>query len=276
MPVNVLLCEGSQNSPDVRVLLKLLAGRCEIRPMGGKYGMGERIKARREVLGGRVVFGVLDGDFQTEWRQPTSTPRQWIASDGDMLGWRWERKELENYLIDPAVVKRSMRTSAPDEALYLQALEKARDQIGIYQAARTALSANRPKFKDLPNSFGRERGREKHPFPDALDQDACLRGMRDVVGQHLEQQSISHERVRETFEHILPEFCNQGSRYIHYLAAFSGKDLLWAMDDRLREMGFGGVLAFREKVLGGIAQTTEDIAEWCPEWRRLREIIDQI
>jgi hypothetical protein len=137
MPVNILLCEGGPNSPDVRVLVKLLPGRCEIRPMGGKYGMGERIKARREVLGGMVVFGILDGDFLGEWQEPTNAPREWIASDGEILGWRWERKEIENYLIDPTIVRRSMETSAADEDQYLQALEDARNRIAVYQAART-------------------------------------------------------------------------------------------------------------------------------------------
>ncbi|MBF0428401.1 MAG: hypothetical protein HQL94_05715 [Magnetococcales bacterium] len=47
MPVNVLLCEGGAGSPDVRVLGKLLGGVCEIRPEGGKYGMGQKIIAKR-------------------------------------------------------------------------------------------------------------------------------------------------------------------------------------------------------------------------------------
>ncbi len=111
MPVNLLLCEGGTNSPDIRVLGKLLAGICEIRPMGGKYGMGERIKARREILGGNVVFGLLDGDFQVNWELPQNRPRDWIVRKNKtkvLLGWRWERKEIENYLIDPVVVQLSL------------------------------------------------------------------------------------------------------------------------------------------------------------------------
>ena len=63
MPVNLLLCEGGSSSPDVRVLGKLLAGSCQTKPMGGKYGMGARIIARREMLQSVVVAGMLDGDF---------------------------------------------------------------------------------------------------------------------------------------------------------------------------------------------------------------------
>ena len=32
MPVSLLLCEGGPGSPDVRVLSKVLAGLCEVRP----------------------------------------------------------------------------------------------------------------------------------------------------------------------------------------------------------------------------------------------------
>ncbi len=56
---------------------KLLAGLCEVRPMGGKYGMGERIKARREVIGEKAVFGLLDGDFVGDWEQPQDRPHNW-------------------------------------------------------------------------------------------------------------------------------------------------------------------------------------------------------
>ncbi len=57
MPVSLLLCEGSASSPDARVLNRILAGLCAIQPLGGKYGMGDRIKARRDVLEQNTVFG---------------------------------------------------------------------------------------------------------------------------------------------------------------------------------------------------------------------------
>lgn len=61
MPVAQLLCEGGNNSPDVRLLSKLLSGICEIKPLGGKYGMGAKIIARREAFGQNSVYGILDG-----------------------------------------------------------------------------------------------------------------------------------------------------------------------------------------------------------------------
>lgn len=67
MPVNLLFCEGGPGSPDVRVLRKLFAGYCEMRPAGSRYGMGDRIQAHREVLGQCQVAGIIDGDFRQDW-----------------------------------------------------------------------------------------------------------------------------------------------------------------------------------------------------------------
>ena len=61
MPVAQILCEGGGSSPDARVLSRILPG-YEIRPSGSKYGMGDKIVARREIRGADTVFGLLDGD----------------------------------------------------------------------------------------------------------------------------------------------------------------------------------------------------------------------
>jgi hypothetical protein len=48
---------------------------------------------------------------------------------------------------------------------------------------------------------------------------------------------------------------------------------LWAMNDWLAANGFIGALAFREKIVSGIQQSTEDISTWLPEWGKLRTVI---
>ncbi len=273
MPVAILLSEGGQHSPDVRVLGKLLAGHCEVKPAGGKYGLGTRIIARREAMRQDATFGILDGDFPDKWRKPENKPRQWKASDKTLLGWRWERKEIENYLIDPIVVQCSLKESAPDDAVYQHALRAARDSIFTYQAARVALSASRLRFRGLPSYFGKRRGKERHPFPDKLDEKACLAGIEAVVAKHRQTQIVSGDQVKIRFKQFLKKFQPGGENYEHFLTAFAGKDLLWAMNEAIRSLGFPGAWAFREKVLIGIAQSSDDIGEWLPEWRALQKIV---
>lgn len=274
MPVSLLFCEGGAGSPDMRVLGKLLAGRCEVRPFGGKYGMGNRVKGGREAIQRGSVFGILDRDFPQEWDPPTGTPRPWIASDDIVLGWRWERREIENYLIDPTVVASALGADAPHRDDYIAALGAARDRLTFYQAARAALSDCRPRRKPLSCSFGGERGREDHPFPDDTSEEACHEGIRGCVEDYNVGQSVTVDEVDSAFDVLKPEFAAGGARYDHYLAAFAGKDILWAMDADIRRFGFDGVLPFREKVLVGIQNSTDDIGDWLPEWKALQQAVD--
>lgn len=270
MPVSLLLCEGVANSPDVRVLAKLLGGLCEVRPLGGKYGMGDRIKARREILGESAVFGILDGDFISQWEKPTNKPRRWQTSDGSChFGWRWERKEIENYLIDPLVVEKALASKSLNMEEYRQALGEARDSIALYQAARTALSANRLRFEPLRSSWGSSKGNKI----DHLDESTCREGIEKIVLEHRQNQIVEVDTVLQAFEIYKGECQEGGVRFLNYFHAFAGKDLLAAMDVWLRKQGWNGARAFREAILKGIRRTEDDIANWLPEWDELRQIV---
>ncbi|MBF0294016.1 MAG: hypothetical protein HQL96_02415 [Magnetococcales bacterium] len=238
--------------------------------------MGQKIIAKRYAIGDVVsVSGILDGDFLDDWKHPVGQPRVWQSDNEQcVFGWRWERKEIENYLIDPAIVTKALGDQAPDRNRYRQALELARDRITDYQAARTALSANRKRFKDLPSCFGPKRGKEQHSYPDVLDEQHCQEGLKTVVANHQEEQLVHEADVLNDFQRYLPECRPQGVRYQNFLYAFAGKDLFWAMDDWLKENGFKGAWAFREKVLSALHRSTEDISTWVPEWVELRRQIE--
>ncbi len=276
MSVNLLLCEGGDRSPDVRVLAKLLGGACTVKPMDGKYGMGNRILDRRKLLAAIGVFGLLDGDFLKDWQDPQGVPQVWaMDSDQIHLGWRWERKEIENYLLDPVVVAGALGAQAPDRVKYGRALDSARDAIAIYQAARIALSVSRIRFRVLPSSFGPAKGKDNHCFPDQLDEESCRKGIIQIVSSHQTGQSVQEGDVLNAFQTYLPECQPGGSRYQHYLSGFSGKDLFFAMDEWFKDNGFAHANLFREKVLVGIESTTDDVADWVPEWGALRQTIGQ-
>jgi len=272
LPVDLLLCEGAPNSPDVRILTKLLSGFCgEVRPSGSKYGMGEKILARREAIGSLRIAGLLDGDFQVDW--PIPEPLQWSAS-GTSFGWRWGRKEVENYIIDPEVVLRSLGWDTDRGRVYRNALEAAADSIQVYEAARTALAFSRKRFNPLPSSWGRARGGDKHEFPDDLSEGACRQGIQDIVGSHGKGQSVLIEEVITQFDRLLPDFRAGGVRRNAYLGTYAGKDLLLAMETGLGTFGFNNGGAFREKILLGIEKTDSDIATWVPEWQALRDAVE--
>lgn len=279
MPVSVVCCEGSVTSPDVRVLSKVLAGLCEVRPFGSKHGMGDRILARREVTErdkdkdkkNPTVYGLLDGDYAA-WQEPEQRPRSWNVNDGIVsvhTGWRWERKEIENYLIDPAVVGRALGR-LPEH--YDKALETAASQIATYQAARVALTVNRPRSAPLENSFGKARGRGRHPMPEDLGRDRCLHEAKQLVHEWNSQRHIGEAALEQAFIAAETECSPDGVRGKHFMTSFAGKDLLWAMEDYLKSSGFDGPTVFLEQILTRLGDSTE-VWEWLPEWQALRQLV---
>lgn len=277
MPVSMLLCEGGPNSPDVRVLSKILTGLCEVKPFGGKYGMGDRIIARREILGNDTVYGILDRDFAKEWHPPKNQPCKWESRDHQTwFGWRWERNEIENYLLDPDIVSKALSNSSLNMSDYQNALEQARDKISIYQASRIALSISRKRFNPLASSFGTPKGKnEQHLFPDRLDEPACIEGIKNAIQDHQQNQIVSENDVIQAFERYKPDCLAGGDRYQHYLVAFSGKDLLWSMNEWFEQNNIIGAWAFREKVIKGIQNSTDDVALWLNEWEILRSMTEE-
>lgn len=271
MPVSVLYCEGNPNSPDVFVLPRVLAGLCEVKAFGSKYGMGDRILGAREGAGQVTHYGLLDGDY-TAWQEPEQRPRSWTVNNGNVsvhIGWRWERKEIENYLIDPAVVERALGR-LPEH--YIAALETAASQIATYQAARVALTLNRPRSAPLQNSFGKLRGRGRHPMPEDLGRDRCLHEAKHLVHEWNSQRQIGEAALEQAFIVAETECSPDGVRRKHFMTSFAGKDLLWAMEDYLKSSGFRGPAFFLEQILTRLGDSTE-VWEWLPEWQALREML---
>lgn len=127
MSVNILYCEGGKNSPDLRVLLNILSGICTVRPAGSKYGLDRQIIfiKQENFLPSSIVAALKDRDFDNDESLPVNSPRNWLVrvhNQDIQVGWSWERKEIENYLIDPEVVSHALGSKAPPIQDYRTAL----------------------------------------------------------------------------------------------------------------------------------------------------------
>ena len=178
--IGIILCEGNENGLDCLLLRKILGGRFRIIPVGSRFGMKHRIDTVRKILN-QPVFAILDRDFPQNWESPKNRPIVWLGTENNnetLFGWFWERKEPENYLLDPIVIRSILGNGNFDENGYGTALKAARDAIGFYQAARIALSVlGRSGQYYVPSTFGAERGSDEHyRFPDdgSLKETACL------------------------------------------------------------------------------------------------------
>ena len=274
MPVTLLLCEGVRESPDARVLNRLLGRYCTVEPIGSKYGMDAQILVRRDVSPFTTVMGLKDADFYRDWLRPSDTPDPWskrVAGGLPVrLGWSWARNEIENYLIDPIVVARALGTKAPLPNVYQETLDRAANEISDYTAARTALSLCRLKVKQLQNKWGTPRGHDRHLFPEALARSSCRKEIKRIVKRQTQGALPEPRQVVAEFRKQLPSHGSTGTRRAHYLHTYAGKDLLVQMDGDLKQLGFGNFGDFRERVLIGIRDAPDDIANWLPEWNSLR------
>ena len=277
MPVTLLLCEGVSDSPDARVLNRLLGGYCTVEPVGSKHVMDTQVLVRRKISPAATVMGLKDADFYREWLGPSDTPTPWLkkvaGGQEERLGWSWARKEIENYLIDPDVVARALGTKAPPPEVYREILDRAAREISDYTAARTALSLCRLTLRQLQNKWGTRRGHDRHLFPKNLTRSACRKEIKRIVKRQMQATLPEPRQVVFEFKKQLPLHGTTGFRRAYYLYTYAGKDLLIQMDGDLKQLGFGDFGNFRERILIGIRDTRDDIATWLIEWDALRTAI---
>ncbi|MDJ0797407.1 MAG: hypothetical protein QNJ51_11350 [Calothrix sp. MO_167.B12] len=274
MPVNVLYCEGNYKSIDIRVIRQIVARDCEIKPIGGKQLFISSIAGDRRI--NPNLAGLLDRDFDCQNVTLTKTPQPKFDGNSIKVGWTWERKEIENYLLDPEVVQQALGRKAPPMDKYRSALRKAAEEISTYTAARTALSCY--GFK---NFWGEEVKlvNTSHLFPRRLGKDACEQNIREIVNKYKGDRIVTPENVLEKFQELLPLFRSDGFRLENFLSFFAGKDLLYMMTEKLREFGFESsdpTITPSEKFIERIIkcmERAEEVWTWLPEWARLRELI---
>ncbi|MDR2643693.1 MAG: hypothetical protein LBC74_12965, partial [Planctomycetaceae bacterium] len=156
----LLFCEGGTQSYDMRILKKLLKLTYQVVAGGSTRGLRKRVDLARQIYGTKSVYAIRDRDFPEKWTGASQKVLDWITPDhlGVMKqwGWIWARREIENYLIDPVIVRKSLDVLMQQKISvvshfnleeYISAINSARDSIMIYQAARIALTqAGKPNY----------------------------------------------------------------------------------------------------------------------------------
>jgi hypothetical protein len=114
MSVKILYCEGNAQSIDIRVISQIVPQGCLVKAIGGKtYGFAEKVLSDRIInprlagLGDRDFLFFKDNQLCVDFI-PDETPFDWF-DNGQWVGWLWERKEIENYLLDPIIIEYSLR-----------------------------------------------------------------------------------------------------------------------------------------------------------------------
>jgi hypothetical protein len=281
----LLFCEGGVQSCDFRILKKLLKLTCHVVASGSTRGLRKRIDLARRIYNTESVYAIRDRDFPEKWTGVSQEVLDWITPDHlgvlKQWGWIWARREIENYLIDPIIVQKSLEVHVCQKNFdigffnlddYMFAVNSARDSIMIYQAARIALTqAGKPYY--LHTNWGKTRGKYNYRFPQKRDMLSCEQEIKKLF-QNRDQQIITINEILEKFHQIFEEECSLGKpRYNDYLYAFSGKDILWAMEEWFSKTKFQNNTTFQKIILTGIENSREDITAWCNEWISLSQKI---
>jgi hypothetical protein len=234
--------------------------------VGSKQMLRARSRAVR--ARGEAAYYLRDRDFDFE-PLGDSGP---IPEVGN-LGWHWHRHEIENYLLEPAIVSK-LPTVNRDQ--YETALLDAGERIRHYQAARWTIGQIR---KALPPNY------ELQTRPDnigelELPEDLGLAAIHDWAVVHvgrfrervvplLEPRALAQEVLRRA-ERLANESCLSIEGMLVW---FSGKDIMAALSDWLTAHGLRGPGAFRSALRDWIINNPEEARELLPEWRRFSELI---
>ena len=271
MPVSKLLVEGKL---DVEIL-SAIDGMPPVIRGGSKQSLPPRARTERQAGSSPDVCYLRDRDFDYDPPDDVSQPVVDRTHAGIVLGWRWCRHEIENYLIDPEVV---IAATTWDRAGYEAALVDAAQRIRHYQIARWVVGTAR---RSLPPHY------ELYTKPDDL-QDHDFRLPRDVsesvsvqwanehvarfyerVGQALASQAISTSIVSRAARLTESLFASAAN----VLLWCSGKDLLAALEPWLQTQNVPDAGALRAGMRDWIINHPENALRCLPEWDSLRQLV---
>lgn len=235
-------------------------------------------KARAEQKKGLRVYYIRDRDFDHDPPTDCALPEA-DTFDRDrqnaILGWRWCRHSMENYLLDPALVTAA---TAIDEQAYRQTLAEASEAIRYYQAARWTKGIARRALLP-PHAYQTcPDGTETDDFflPGTLSGEASWEWVRTSSEAFIQNisEALSGQALREHFESKCAMFSEGFVRSSEQvLLWFSGKNLLQALAPWLQGLNYPNPGLFRARIRDWIQRNPEETLGLLPEWQNFLNMI---
>ncbi|NTV92964.1 MAG: hypothetical protein HGA72_06780 [Chlorobiaceae bacterium] len=270
MPVTKLFVEGNL---DIELLNPILGGAPMLQQGGSKNSLKPRTLT--EYNDYNVVARYLrDRDFDYDPPAEISKPIVDYEKNGIPIGWRWCRHEIENYLIEPALIGEAMKLPVNDIE---NALRNAASKIRDYEAARWTIGTVR---RALPPHY------ELNTRPDTVKKEIELPSVLDATS--LNDWALSTietywsrfttvtdtETVHHTFKDFIARFDDNFIKDVcDILLWFSGKDILAGLAEWLMEKGIKNPGLFRALLRDWVIANPERTLELLPEWKGLIEIL---
>jgi hypothetical protein len=268
MPIATLFVEGNL---DTELLYPILLGSPALKVGGSKNSLKPRVRTER--YENRVDAGYLrDRDFDFDPPEELLKPTVDSEDNGVPVGWRWCRHEIENYLIDPAIVSEAMPWPIADVE---EAIRDAARNIRNYEAARWTVGVVRRALPPHYKLETRPNDLNEIALPSALDFAAVNQWASSNIETH--RAHIADKTDSSAVQILLTEFVARFdddfvTDVAKVLLWFSGKDLLAGLADWLISKGIPSPGEFRRTLRDWIIEHPERAIKLLPEWNSLAEI----
>jgi len=269
MPLAKLFVEGTL---EVQLLAPILLGNPVPQQGGSKDSLKPRARVERRE--NNVAAGYLrDRDFDYDPPAHFSIPTVDSLVNAIPLGWRWCRHEIENYLIDPAVVSEAMKWPNSD---FEQALHQAAVKIRSYEAARWTVGCVRRVLPPHYELRTRPDGLNEIELPPTLDATSVNAWASQSIAGHREPMTVATDpaAVQASLGVFSTRFDDVFlADTVRVLVWFSGKDLLAGVADWLVAKGIPNPGAFRASLRDWIIANPLRALELLPEWDSMTQLV---
>jgi len=269
VPIAKLFVEGTL---EVQLFAPILLGSPVPYQGGSKYALKPR--ARTERRENQVAAGYLrDRDFDFDPPADLWKPTEDGVDHGIVFGWRWCRHEIENYLIDPAVVG---EVTAWPVAEIEEALRAAGRTIRSYQVARWTIGLVRRALPPHYELRTRPDGLNELELPSILDSARVNEWASQAINQHRGPMVAATDAgaVQNSLDAFAARFDDAFVDDVtNILVWFSGKDLLAGMAEWLLAKAVVNPGAFRALLRDWIIANPERALVLLPEWNALVEAL---
>ena len=269
MPLAVLFVEGKLDS---EMLNPLLQGTPVLKEGGSKNVLKPRTRTERE--DSRINVGYLrDRDFDFDPPPDDPQPVTEFCHTGIPCGWHWCRHEIENYLLEPAIVSAALGWAQEE---INQALRAAAWKIRGYQAARWTIGRVRRFLPPHYQLNTRPGAVAELQLPPILEAEAASAWAFEAIARHRQLfVSVSEEKqVAALFDEYHGQFdADFMADVAKILTWFSGKDLIAGLAEWLQGRATMNPGQFRASLRDWIMANPDTTLELLPEWRGLLKVI---
>ena len=226
MPVSKLYVEGKTDERILKATLSLLPNNPTIERKGSKDDLPHIVRRERQSSPELSVVYLRDRDFDTEPVIPAPAQPDAILHKGAVHGYRWQRHEIESYLLTPALVEAAFGVSVQQTEA---ALTGAAGMLRNYTAARWTIGHTRRLCRQVGTLQTRPVGITDFQLPpdlSAAGMDTWITTTQQLfLGNY--NSALDIVAMRQLFQQYQAKLDTQNPDEI--LLWYSPKDLLAAM-----------------------------------------------